>query len=359
MVVKGLLYLSSLTIIFFITVCAELSKNGTDNITINIAEQEHKPRRTHVNKRRYVVSPRRFVGAFLDHGRHYKGIFIASSHIYDNDQLTRWRMRYALVEYRVDVVNEGFTRNTSESLKDFVIWDTTQISIQSNNTEIASDNDAKRDAERICASSKQFQEQQTHTYVKTGVKGRWNYKVGSFLFPTPENSESEFGFLRLAHYVEPRAVECFLLEELEYTEFYFRTSLQPPLFWLQRNDSKAESLEMYNGRLDKVRQQLVELVQVHPLQILIEELVGGPADFPTAIQVFNTIQWQYQIGIRGNKKQMQVLKSIMTGGHTTDMSAIEQWRSSEGGRKSLKQYPPSTYGVVMAEYKDMNSSVNA
>ncbi|KAI1720452.1 hypothetical protein DdX_04682 [Ditylenchus destructor] len=87
--------------------------------------------------------------------------------------------------------------------------------------------------------------------------------------------------------------------------------------------------------------------------------IGGPGDFPTAIQVFNTTLWQYQTGVRGNKKQIRVLKSIMTGGHTADRRAIEQWRSSEGGRKSLKQYPPSTYGVVMAEYRDTDRSVNA
>ncbi|KAI1716702.1 hypothetical protein Ddc_10275 [Ditylenchus destructor] len=300
MPIKGLLNLSSLTIIFSIVVCSELSKSGTDYINTNIVEQEQHTRITHVNKRRYSISPRRFVGAFLEHGRHFKGMFIAWSHNYDNDPLVRWRMRDAIVEYKVDVVSEGFTRNASEPFQDFVIWDTTQVSIQSNNTlEIASVNDVKREAERICASSKQFQKQQTHTYVKAGIKGRWNYQDTSFLFPTPENSELEFGFLRLAHFVEPRAVECFLLEELEYTEFYFRTSLQPPLFWQEANDSKRESLDMYNGRLDKVRQQLAQLVKVHPLQILIEELIGGPGDFPKAIQVFNTTLWQYQIGIRG------------------------------------------------------------
>ncbi|KAI1720453.1 hypothetical protein DdX_04683 [Ditylenchus destructor] len=88
--------------------------------------------------------------------------------------------------------------------------------------------------------------------------------IKTHLFSSPLKTilnRTEFGFLRLANFVEPRAVECFLLEELEYTEFYFRTSLQPSLFWMQRSDSKAESLEMYNGRLDKVRQQLVELVR--------------------------------------------------------------------------------------------------
>ncbi|KAI1711246.1 hypothetical protein Ddc_13013 [Ditylenchus destructor] len=276
------------------------------------------------------IGPKRIVGAFFEHGQHFKGIFMAESTIFNGN---RWEMAVPIIDYRVDLVNASRHRVNSG---DFVLWDTTLTTLSNTTKSKISEQDHQY-AEKTCADPKPFQKNTTYLYLKIGETGHWDQIYRNRFFPTPLENSSEIGFLRLYHTTEPGysnpLVECFPLEELHYVKFLFRTQQEPPLFWQQVNQTEPETLESYNGHLDKVRQQLVRLLDVHPLQILLEQLVNSSEDFPKAVHVNGTMMWQFKVGLKGNQKQLDTLKSI-TVEHAADGKIITQWPIEEGEKRS-------------------------